>query len=564
MVHVTLPKLGSPDCSLFPPGTLAAVLGCCATLAGTMRRLTRSQIQPTRRTFLGLGAVLSCRSAGGAQVAARPRLGINLAAPDDFGSELPFADVFRCSREWISQRENAEWGKGPPLELDAHGWVKRLERGASADAAMMMGIEGHVPGGVYTALHEGQGRITMRGEGVRVLDSQPGRLTAQVPPSCDGLFLRVEETNPRNYVRNIRVLRPGTEATYRQNPWHSAFLDRWRGMAALRFMDLQRTNDSKLRRWADRPLPDDATYSPKGVPLELLVDLANRLDADPWFCVPHLADDDFVHRFATLVRDRLNPRRIAWVEYSNEVWNGSFSQHRHAEAQGQSRRLGGDPFEGALHFTASRSAEIFQICEQVFGGTRRLCRVVPGWAGNAEASAKVLRYRDCGRRADVLAVAPYLSLTPGPEGDPPTAPTVAGWTLDRLFEHLERKVLPESITEMKESRQAADRYGLRLVAYEGGQHLVGVQGAENDKTLTRLFHAANADRRMGELYRRYLAAWVEAGGDLFCHYSSVVPWSKWGSWGLLPYHDQPPRSSPKFMATMAWGRSLGQRLSGPE
>ena len=55
-------------------------------------------------------------------------------------------------------------------------------------------------------------------------------------------------------------------------------------------------------------------------------------------------------------------------------------------------------------------------------------------------------------------------------------------------------------------------------------------------------------------------AWVEAGGDLFCHYSSVVNWSKWGSWGLLRYHDQPPGTSPKFMATMGWARSLGQRV----
>jgi hypothetical protein len=44
----------------------------------------------------------------------------------------------------------------------------------------------------------------------------------------------------------------------------------------------------------------------------------------------------------------------------------------------------------------------------------------------------------------------------------------------------------------------------------------------------------------------------------------VAPWTKWGSWGLLPYHDAPPRSSPKFLATMSWGRSLGQKLKVPQ
>ncbi len=43
-------------------------------------------------------------------------------------------------------------------------------------------------------------------------------------------------------------------------------------------------------------------------------------------------------------------------------------------------------------------------------------------------------------------------------------------------------------------------YGSRLVPYEGGQHLVGIRGAENDDALTALLTAANADPRMGKLY----------------------------------------------------------------
>lgn len=53
--------------------------------------------------------------------------------------------------------------------------------------------------------------------------------------------------------------------------------------------------------------------------MEAMLDLANRLDADPWFCIPHLADDDFVRRFAELVKQRLEPERSVYVEYSNEV-----------------------------------------------------------------------------------------------------------------------------------------------------------------------------------------------------------------------------------------------------
>ena len=54
-----------------------------------------------------------------------------------------------------------------------------------------------------------------------------------------------------------------------------------------------------------------------------------------------------------------------------------------------------------------------------------------------------------------------------------------------------------------------DRYGLALIAYEAGQHLVGVGGGENNDALTALFHQANADPRMGELYQAYLRGWQE-------------------------------------------------------
>jgi hypothetical protein len=55
------------------------------------------------------------------------KLGINLNGPADWNTELPFVDVFRFSRPWISHRTGAAWGQGPKPALDAQGWVTRLE-----------------------------------------------------------------------------------------------------------------------------------------------------------------------------------------------------------------------------------------------------------------------------------------------------------------------------------------------------------------------------------------------------------------------------------------------------
>jgi hypothetical protein len=86
------------------------------------------------------------------------------------------------------------------------------------------------------------------------------------------------------------------------------------------------------------------------------------------------------------------------------------------------------------------------------------------------------------------------------------------------------------------------------MAYEGGQHLAGHGGAENNDSLTALFHAANRHPGMKDLYTRHLADWNASGGDLFCVFSSMGRYSKWGSWGLLENAAQHPQTVAKYQA----------------
>ena len=45
-------------------------------------------------------------------------------------------------------------------------------------------------------------------------------------------------------------------------------------------------------------------------------------------------------------------------------------------------------------------------------------------------------------------------------------------------------------------------------------------------------------------------AWKEAGGGMFCTFSSMSRSSKWGNWGLLEYADDDPRQAPKYQAVL--------------
>ena len=487
-------------------------------------------------------------------------LGINLDGPTDWNSELPFVDVFRLSRRWISQKKDAPWGKGPEIALDAHGWVKQLEPDCWAESLLCTNLGGHYPAGDYTLLYEGEGKLDT-GSAATVSSRSPGRMTLKVSPQRGGISLKLVETNPQNPLRNIHLIMPGFEQTWRDQPFHPIFLKRWAGMRCLRFMGWMNTNGTKERVWSDRPTPEDATFTTKGVALEWMINLSNRLKSAPWFCMPHLADDEYVRQFALMVRQRLDPALKIYVEYSNEVWNGQFEQSRWAGEQGIKLGFAKQSWEGAWRFTAHRSVRIFKIWEDVFGGTARLVRVLPSQAASPYVSERVVEFQEAWKYADALAIAPYVSCNVGKEGKKVSEAIVEKWSVDDALDYMENIALPESIKWIQGSKKVADKYGLKLVAYEGGQHMVGVGGVENNETITKLLHAANAAPRMADVYRKYFEAWAREGGDLFCYFQSVALWSKWGSWGILQHYDSPEQSSPRFMATMRWAKSLGQPVN---
>ena len=494
---------------------------------------------------------------------------MNLNGPADWNTELPFVDVFRFSREWISQQAGKPWGHGPKLDLDERGWVRRLAPGCFAETCLCTIEGGHYPGGEYVVLYDGEGKLDFGGAAALV-SAEPGRVTVSVDPSKGGFFLRVRQTNPSNHVRNLRVLMPGFEASYQSNPFHPVFLKRWQGIACLRFMDWMLTNGSRLKTWAGRPRLDDATWTAKGVPVEVMVDLANRLNADAWFCMPHQATDDYVRGFAAAVKQRLAPGLKAYIEYSNEVWNGSFEQNHYAADKARELHLGPPerPWEGAALYYGRRSSEIFRIWEEVFGGTNRLVRVVAWQAasGSYWTDGLLLAQGDVARHADALAIAPYITMCVPPTSTDPkalTAPQVAGWTVGQVLDHLESKALPECLGWVAEHRKVAAKHRLQLIAYEAGQHMVGVAGGEDNEAMTKLFLAANAHPRIAGIYRRYLGAWKDAGGGLLCYFASTGAWSKWGSWGILQHYDDDPARSPKFMAAMTWASEQGQTVNVP-
>lgn len=510
----------------------------------------------------------------------RSPLGSNLDGVTDWSSSYNFVDVMKQSREWITQdTTGGVWDTGEEgcLDLDENGYLRSLAPvagnpgcgAASYNAVSTLfffgDLAGHYPGGRYVVTYDGSATISYHFAAQKNLAlSQPGRDVVDVDAGQGGWMMRFDAIDAANPPRAVHVWMPGyDEHSGPSQLFHPDFLALVRRNKALRFMDWMNTNDSQQQEFADRPRPDHVRWtSGGGVPLELMVELANRLDADPWFNMPHRASDDYMVQFAQRVHALLQRNRRVYIEYSNEVWNGQFSQADYARAMGIAAwgNVASD-FELQLSWYGQRSARMCELWKTAWGSdaTRITCVLgaqaanawtqqqaadCPQWSAGAPCSAHGL---------DAVAIAPYIG---GYIGDPGTQATVASWTLDTLFDEFNvggqlpggpgAGALALASGWIDAHHATAVQRNLRLISYEGGQHLVGYGGAENNVALTTLLTNANRDARMGAAYASHLDAWRDHGGELFMHFTASGTYDKWGNWGAVEYLDQ--TNTPKQQA----------------
>ncbi|MCA8961792.1 MAG: hypothetical protein KDC38_14810 [Planctomycetes bacterium] len=478
----------------------------------------------------------------GSSVWADREIGTNLATLHSGSTEWAFVDIFRQAGQWIPQTVDSTgpWDTGETLLLTPDGWPL-LQPGQAAGVVIADG-DGRYPAGQYLCLYDGTGTIEFHIDAT-VVSSQSGEIVIDVLPS-NLIHLKIVATDWSDPVRNIRLIMPGFWDDYETQVFHPLFLERLAPYRVIRFMDWQRTNTTTVSSWSQRANPFQPTQTTSaGVALEHMIALANRTGSSPWFCIPHLADDDYVTQFATMVRDQLDPTIPAYIEYSNECWNGAFPQADHCQAQGVALGLGTSPFQSQVRYYSQRAVEIFQIFENVFGGTDRLVRVLGAQLVTPWVGEQVTLYQSAYQHVDALAVNPYVGVSIGTTD----LPLVAGWEIADTLSALNAEI-PTIAVYTAAYRAFTDFLELELISYEGGQHLVGVGPLQSNPDLAALFHATNRDEGMYSTYRALLEAWHDNGGGVFMHYHATELPNLFGSWGALEYQDQDLAEAPKFRA----------------
>ena len=380
------------------------------------------------------------------------------------------------------------------------------------------------------------------------------------------------------------------EALARSELWHPKLLKDLEGFRALRFLNWTNTNASMLVEWAQRPKMSQPSWDgPDGLPYEALFDLAKVTQADPWINLPISINDAFATEFGKLARRSLAPGAVLHLELGNEPWNFGFKPSHWIRKQGvakwpKAKEAGATDLELAANWYGWRAATVCRLVKQAFESADRVRCIAGGHAANPWYADKVLGCSvaaaelgsSCAKRLDALAIAPYFGHY---ISDPRSREVVSNWYkeadggLDKLFQEITGTdakgqpvkpplagVHPQSIDggalasarkTMVEARAVADRHGLPLLAYEGGQHLVA-RPKDDDKQWVELFTRANRDRRMGLAYTRHLTDWREAGGQAYMAFSYVGRTSAHGAWGLK--ETTLDEQHPKWLAVQAFRR----------
>lgn len=482
-------------------------------------------------------------------------VGINLAAVNYWSTQFPFLDRFKTSGKWAARDGNYKPVAGQ-ITYDANGFPQALPAGTK-ELYVSVGLD---PASLsmpdtYVLKYSGDAKITIGRS--TIISSKPGEIVFKYNGEEPSTYISVVPIAGASLPHNISLVRQDQLDLYNKGEiFNPAFIEKVSEFSTLRFMDWGGTNNSTVSSWNQRTTLNSASWADNdngaSVPIEVMVALANKTKSTMWINIPAQADDDYVRKTLTYVRDNLDPTVKVKVEYSNEVWNWAFGQTQYAfdmgsklwgkDANGDGRIDPTNPLErvadGHAQYNGYRSAQIAQISQSIFASDPdRVSNVLAtqtAWQGlEASVIKGAQRVGDVSKLFDDYAVTTYFNFLTTDEA------TVLGWARSgeagatAAFGQLSQ-ALDQLKTQLAYQAGVANKYGLNLVAYEGGVHTYAYKySAAAQPEILAFLNKISNDPRIGDLYTRMVKDFSAAGGTELAAFNDVGPSSTWGQWGAL-------------------------------
>lgn len=572
-----------------------------------MMRITSSPVRWLSVLLLAAtanAAPLATAKNASSSAKAKLPVAMNLAGIADHNPGFPFKNLMWGARSWMTKNQN---GGGPfnteladKIPFDVNGYPLEIPfkpEGAEHPQTVMTIFPNVTEPGKYVVLYDGEGIVTVAMASKQV-SSEPGRLVIEMAgqtgeETYEGIAIKGSLKS--NHVRNIRILRLEDEkADLVANPFRADFLDYCKQWHALRFMDWAVTNNSLEKEWKERkpagfytmvgsggdpigkwgkPASEFEQLFSGGVALEIMIQLANMTNCDPWFCVPHRATAEYRTEMAKMVKAKLNPKLKVYVEYSNEVWNWQFQQAGwmiQSKAAGDALAAagmqawkdgvvpdfsldGGTVAKDGGQNHPERMGALDRICftqwEQVFTGAdrARLVRVIGVQHGWVDTVKRTVDWVMAHGGADAVSPAGYFGSND--EIHARWEAAGAALTADQVIADMHEVLEKDSAPWTRQIGQIAKGHKLRYVVYEGGQH-IQPKGQE-EKPYMPALKAAQFSKGLYDVYMKNFAVHQEVGCDLFAAFNSIGKQGlRWGSWGHQEFYGQSRTEIPKYGALL--------------
>lgn len=510
-------------------------------------------------------------------------IGMNLSNPIYYSTEDPFIDRMKTTATWNVQYPSNATTKGT-LQLDANGYPVAMPAGA-LDMIIGVGLDPMSAGTdhQYVLTWSGTGTMSVSG---KVVSSKPGEIVFN--QTSDSNRVAILSTDPNDPIHDIHLVRADQVSLFEQGEiFNPAFLASSSQWSVLRTMDWTRTNNSTVTSWDQRTTTQSLSWSTgAGVPIEVMVALANKTHTDLWLNIPAHANDDYVRQELSYVRDHLASGLKVDIEYSNEVWNWSFQQAGYAQSQANALWGNGSTVQGGNEiYYGYRSAQIASIADSVFGNdaATRVVNVLSTFTNYEGMEQHIF---DGVARAGVgsvsslfqnYAVTSYFGFSTGNAQD---RATILSWArsgsagLDAAFHELEyggalssNLSLNHMVAIYAYQEKVAQAHGLNLVAYEGGFSAYAYQFDPSVQAQVVAFYQALVDDpRMGQLYTQMANDFAAAGGSELTAFNDAGAASIYGAWGTAnSIYDTSPRlqalqalahDQPATVATSSSGYTL--------
>ena len=477
-----------------------------------------------------------------AQAATRVQNAVTNPVP--FGTQLgfEFVDLVKQSARF------QQIGSAPSLTFDSAGWPQSDFEYIFLDDRRNMPWNGPDFNGVHRN-DAGTYKLTFTGQATLVPEEDPNALqfqnvaynsstnttTADVVLLPNHWLAAIGFTNTKrnptdtagNGLTNVSLLRPGYTPGTTQI-FTSQFINAVNQMHPTDFRSFDNGMNSYniwngttlvTVKWADRSLPSDAYWplasrnsgSARGlaVPWEYYVLLANQLNTDVWINIPVGADDDYVTQLATLIKNGdqwtagLNANLHVYVEYSNEVWNWSFSQATY------NQNIANQEGISTIQRYVERSFQISDLFRNVYGASAMgtTIRPVALWQYNTELDMQsTLSWAQNkfgnppGHYLYGIGEAPYVDPTEhGTAAYPdPADPNGVNRIMDTFYTSAGNRR-----RAFEQWQAVAVNFGLHEVGYESGPSLNA--GIEGDVT--------RSSRMQDFIQRYYLNDYFATGAD---------------------------------------------------